>query len=640
MLRHAPSMILASAFGLAATLALSASAAPGGTVVVWGDAAAAHLRPAQPLPPIARVLPQFRSIVGTTDAGAPLVWGRDAAFVPDSELANLASTIAAGGFHALVLRPDGSLKCYGDNTYQQCQSVWANTYGPWVAVGAGTYHSLAINTSGTVYGWGLGIYAPTSVDNAAQGQAQVPEGLPPARAVDGGYVHTVVLLQDGTVRCWGAGADPTIDPVLHPLHQQQSIVPAGLGACLAVTAGDYHTVALREDGTVVCWGSNAKGQCTPPAGLSSVVQIAAGANHTVALRADGTVACWGDNAKGQCTVPGSARGIASVAAYGDRTIALTQRPIGDLNGDGTVDASDRTIMDGAIGEGATSPADLNGDGVVDAADRTIVRQNSTDLDPRDDNGDRIGDAAQLMDGLLEDCNGDGIADTRVWGSGQPGLGATEGSPGKLDVLREGTFVWFPKDPSAGRLVAVEAIVAAPTGIYQSTSVAVVADRTGIASSGPLQASDIRFFGSFQIPPPPTPGTHSRVRFTLPDIDLDDAPAYWIWIPGAATRTHAALPTPIEGTAYGTTTQLIPTSLPTLVGAPVPTMSAAVYAVWTACPSDAPVIGDLTGDGLVNGADIGVLLGRWGTSDPLADLDHNGIVAGGDLAILLGHFDVQ
>ena len=45
--------------------------------------------------------------------------------------------------------------------------------------------------------------------------------------------------------------------------------------------------------------------------------------------------------------------------------------------------------------------------------------------------------------------------------------------------------------------------------------------------------------------------------------------------------------------------------------------------------------DLTLDGRVNGADLGVLLGAWGTADALSDLDGNGSVNGADLGALLG-----
>jgi len=48
----------------------------------------------------------------------------------------------------------------------------------------------------------------------------------------------------------------------------------------------------------------------------------------------------------------------------------------------------------------------------------------------------------------------------------------------------------------------------------------------------------------------------------------------------------------------------------------------------------PVPGDLNGDSLVNGIDLGILLGAWGTSDAALDLNGDGVVNGADLGILL------
>jgi hypothetical protein len=47
-----------------------------------------------------------------------------------------------------------------------------------------------------------------------------------------------------------------------------------------------------------------------------------------------------------------------------------------------------------------------------------------------------------------------------------------------------------------------------------------------------------------------------------------------------------------------------------------------------------IAGDLNGDGAVDGADLGVLLGAWGTDDPAADLNDDGTVDGADLGVLL------
>ncbi|MFO0893600.1 MAG: LamG-like jellyroll fold domain-containing protein [Phycisphaerales bacterium] len=45
--------------------------------------------------------------------------------------------------------------------------------------------------------------------------------------------------------------------------------------------------------------------------------------------------------------------------------------------------------------------------------------------------------------------------------------------------------------------------------------------------------------------------------------------------------------------------------------------------------------DLNGDGIVDGADLGLLLANWGT--PACDLNGDGIVDGGDLGVMLGNW---
>ncbi|MGA1707571.1 MAG: dockerin type I domain-containing protein [Phycisphaerales bacterium] len=57
--------------------------------------------------------------------------------------------------------------------------------------------------------------------------------------------------------------------------------------------------------------------------------------------------------------------------------------------------------------------------------------------------------------------------------------------------------------------------------------------------------------------------------------------------------------------------------------------------------DPPIPGDLNGDGVVNGADLAIMLGCWGpVTSPAcaaADIDDDGVVTGADLATLLGNW---
>lgn len=63
----------------------------------------------------------------------------------------------------------------------------------------------------------------------------------------------------------------------------------------------------------------------------------------------------------------------------------------------------------------------------------------------------------------------------------------------------------------------------------------------------------------------------------------------------------------------------------------------VQAMFAAPGSTAPNVYDLNHDGVVNGADLGLMLGSWGPCPPPcpADFDCDGDVDGGDLGLMLG-----
>jgi alpha-tubulin suppressor-like RCC1 family protein len=76
-----------------------------------------------------------------------------------------------------------------------------------------------------------------------------------------------------------------------------------------VATGGAHSCALRDDGVVECWGSNAAGQA-PATRTASVgfgfTTLTAGALHTCAAEdiligthAQGALECWGSNTYGQ-----------------------------------------------------------------------------------------------------------------------------------------------------------------------------------------------------------------------------------------------------------------------------------------------------------------------------------------------------
>jgi len=59
-----------------------------------------------------------------------------------------------------------------------------------------------------------------------------------------------------------------------------------------ISSGETHTCALRDDGTVSCWGLNDFGQASPPEG-KFFVTVASGSLHSCGITRDGSVSCWG-----------------------------------------------------------------------------------------------------------------------------------------------------------------------------------------------------------------------------------------------------------------------------------------------------------------------------------------------------------
>ncbi|MFE8598381.1 RCC1 domain-containing protein [Archangium violaceum] len=114
--------------------------------------------------------------------------------------------IAAGAFHSLVVRPDGTVWVAGQNSSGQLGDgtlsnrtlpVQVQGLSGVVAVSAGSYHhSLAVRLDGTAWAWGL---------NAA-GSSLLPvrvQGMSGGVSVAAGYRHSLAVRSDGTVWAWG-----------------------------------------------------------------------------------------------------------------------------------------------------------------------------------------------------------------------------------------------------------------------------------------------------------------------------------------------------------------------------------------------------------------------------------------------------
>jgi alpha-tubulin suppressor-like RCC1 family protein len=163
----------------------------------------------------------------------------------------------------------------------------------------------------------------TAQDAAADAPDDVPDSAPfcnvspCATQIDVGYEHACALLSDKTVRCWGSNAQGQVSAHLpdggNDITPQILPVPVeGLTDVKHVSVGIFHSCALKNDGTVWCWGSNGDLQLgLPDAATPSftpvqvqgwagpIAELEVGGYRTCARLQSGAVQCLGDNDQGQ-----------------------------------------------------------------------------------------------------------------------------------------------------------------------------------------------------------------------------------------------------------------------------------------------------------------------------------------------------
>lgn len=214
--------------------------------------------------------------------------------------------VAAGSSHSLALKSDGTVVAWGYNNYGQTNVPVGLTNV--VAIAAGPSFSMALRGDGTVVTWGNVNYTPSGLTGVVAIAAGLGSGLAAAIKADG----TVVTWDSSAVRAeFPAGlsevialslgyydrvalkADGTVVAATNSNNYNSTPLPAGLTGVVALSGGYYQTLALKSDGTVVAWGYNNYGDATVPAGLSGVTAIATGQYLSYAFKADGSVVSWG-----------------------------------------------------------------------------------------------------------------------------------------------------------------------------------------------------------------------------------------------------------------------------------------------------------------------------------------------------------
>ncbi len=190
-------------------------------------------------------------------------------------------------------------------------------------ISAGSAHTCARRTSGTVVCWGYNEHG--TVGDGTSGTNRLTPvavaGLTDAVEISAGGAHTCARRASGAVVCWGNNDNGRLGDGTTTMRPRPVAV-SGLTDAVEISAGTAHTCARRRSGAVVCWGSNDHGQLgsdpraragcergcslmpTLVSGLSDAVQIVSGMGHTCARRGSGAVVCWGQD---EPVEPGASR---------------------------------------------------------------------------------------------------------------------------------------------------------------------------------------------------------------------------------------------------------------------------------------------------------------------------------------------
>ncbi|HCU70494.1 MAG TPA: hypothetical protein DIC35_01920, partial [Candidatus Moranbacteria bacterium] len=253
------------------------------------------------------------------------------------------AAISAGNSFVLAIKSDNSVWSWGENTSGQLgDKTLIDRYTPVQVVGAGgsgylndiemvsagTNHSLALKSDGTVWSWG-------NNDNGQLGNNLVslknipvqvvgPGGigvLSNVISVSAGEGYSLALKSDGTVWSWGKNTVGQLgDNTIVEKHYPVQVLGVGgvefLSSVASISAGASYALAVKSDGTVVAWGKNDSGQLGNNSyadsyvpvqvlgvdgmgNLSSIISVSADGTHSLSLKSDGTVWSWGKNDKGQ-----------------------------------------------------------------------------------------------------------------------------------------------------------------------------------------------------------------------------------------------------------------------------------------------------------------------------------------------------
>jgi len=183
-----------------------------------------------------------------------------------------AIAISAGYTHSCALLSGGTAKCWGFNgdgelgngkTTNSATPVPVKVITNAIAISAGNDYTCALLSSRRVKCWGLNTWGLLGIGNSSSSTPfptpRQVKGITNATAIGAGSDHTCALLSDGTVKCWGYNDHGQLGNG-KTTSSSTPVLARGIRHATAISVGSSHSCALLSGGTVKCWGYNGDGE--------------------------------------------------------------------------------------------------------------------------------------------------------------------------------------------------------------------------------------------------------------------------------------------------------------------------------------------------------------------------------------------
>lgn len=201
------------------------------------------------------------------------------------------SDIAAGGLHTLAVRTNGTAWSWGCN---YCGSLGINSitnrsspvsvvggFTDWCQVSAGARHSAAVRSSGSLWVWGNN-YCGRLGDNTSINRSSpvsVVGGITDWCKVSAGNQHTMAIRLSGSAWGMGYGRFGRLgNNDANTNRSSPASVVGGFTDWCQVSAGAFHSTAVRTGGSAWAWGANTGVGDNTTVDRSSPVSIVGGFN--------------------------------------------------------------------------------------------------------------------------------------------------------------------------------------------------------------------------------------------------------------------------------------------------------------------------------------------------------------------------